>query len=110
MITYSVLNIIAKTTEYLKKKGIENARLNAEMLVGFVLNLDRIQLYLNFERLVQQPEIDKLKALLIRRAAHEPIQYLTGASEFYSLTFKVNQHTFIPRPETEILIDVALKI
>ena len=105
-----VIDIINKTASYLKNKGIENARLNAELLVGSVLNLDRVQLYLNFEKPLQQSEIEKLKPLLKRRAAHEPLQYLLGETEFYSLKFKVNHHTLIPRPETEVLVDVVLEI
>ena len=105
-----VIDIINKTASYLKNKGIENARLNAELLVGSVLNLDRVQLYLNFEKSLQQTEIEKLKTLLKRRATHEPLQYLLGETEFYSLKFKVNHHTLIPRPETEVLVDVVLEI
>ena len=105
-----VIDIINKTADYLKTKGIENARLNAELLVGFVLNLDRVQLYLNFEKPLHQSEIDKLKPLLKRRATHEPLQYILGKTEFYSLNFKINHHTLIPRPETELLVDVTLDI
>jgi release factor glutamine methyltransferase len=105
-----VIDIINKTADYLKDKGIENSRLNAELLVGFVLNLDRVQLYLNFEKPLHQSEIDKLKPLLKRRAIHEPLQYILGKTEFYSLDFKINQHTLIPRPETELLVDVTLDI
>ncbi len=108
--SYSVLDVIKKSADYLKKKEIENARLNAELLIGCALNLNRVQLYLNFERIVKPAELDKLKALLIRRASREPIQYLIGETEFYSLKFKVNQSTLIPRPETEILVEAALKI
>jgi len=105
-----VIDIINKTSDYLKNKGIGNARLNAELLIGFVLNLDRVQLYLNFEKPLQQSEIEKLKTLLKRRATHEPIQYILGETEFYSLKFKVNHHTLIPRPETELLVDITLDI
>lgn len=107
---YQVIDIIHKTTDYLKKKGIENARLNAELLIGFVLKLDRVQVYLNFEKLFLPAEIEKLKILLRRRAAHEPIQYILGETEFYSLKFKVNHFTLIPRPETELLVEKTLGI
>jgi len=107
---YQVIDIIHKTTDYLKKKGIENARLNAELLIGFVLKLDRVQLYLNFEKLFLPAEIEKLKIFLRRRAAHEPIQYILGETEFYSLKFKVNHFTLIPRPETELLVEKTLEI
>ena len=107
---YQVIDIIYKTTDYLKKKGIEKARLNAELLIGFVLKLDRVQLYLNFENPFLPAEIEKLKTLLIRRAAHEPIQYILGETEFYSLKFKLNHFTLIPRPETEVLVEKTLEI
>jgi len=107
--SYTVIDIIKKTTDYLRKKEIENARLNSELLISFVLNLNRIQLYLNFEKPLQPAEIEKIRNLLIRRAANEPIQYILGETEFYSLKFKVNTSTLIPRPETEVLVDKALE-
>ncbi len=108
--TLQVIEIIQLMSKYLEDKGIENARLNAELLSGHVLNLDRVQLYLNFEKPVEKDEADQLRELLKRRANHEPVQYILGETEFYSLKFKVNKHTLIPRPETEILIDAILKI
>ena len=80
------------------------------MLVGFVLHLNRIQLYLNFEKPLLPTELEKWRELLKKRVTHEPLQYIIGEVEFYSLKFKVNKHTLIPRPETELLVDVALDI
>ncbi|MCI0495785.1 peptide chain release factor N(5)-glutamine methyltransferase [candidate division KSB1 bacterium] len=106
--SYKLIEILQMCTDYLTKKGIENARLNAELLVGHVLNLSRVQLYLNFEKPVTAEELDQIRNLLKRRSNHEPIQYILEATEFYSLKIKLNRHTLIPRPETEILIDTVL--
>jgi len=92
------------STDYLGKKGIENPRLNVELLLGHVLNMNRVQLYLNFEKPLSLSELNQFRTFLQRRVKHEPIQYITGETEFYSLKFKVNRHTLIPRAETEILV------
>ena len=107
---YLVIDILKMSTDYLEKKGIENPRLNVELLLGHVLKLNRVQLYLNFERPLTTPELDQFREFLKRRANHEPIQYITGETEFYSLKIKVNRHTLIPRPETEILVDKIIEI
>lgn len=106
--SYKLIEILNMCTDYLMKKGIENARLNAELLVGHVLKLSRVQLYLNFEKPITADEVDFIRNLLKRRANHEPIQYILEETEFYSLKLKLNRHTLIPRPETEILIDAVL--
>lgn len=106
---YRVIDLLKMSTDYLEKKGIESARLNVELLLGHVLKFSRVQLYLNFERPLTTPELDQLRELLKRRANHEPIQYITGETEFFSLKFKVNRHTLIPRPETEILVETVIE-
>ncbi len=106
---YTVLELIRLMSQFLADKGIENPRLNAELLAGKVLNLDRVQLYLNFERPVSPDELSELREMLRRRANHEPLQYLLGETEFYSLNFKTSPKTLIPRPETEILVDFIVK-
>ncbi|OQX96575.1 protein-(glutamine-N5) methyltransferase, release factor-specific [candidate division KSB1 bacterium 4572_119] len=102
---YKVMEILNKMTDYLTQREIENSRLNAELLLGHVINLDRVQLYLNFEKPLTDNEIGKCRELLKRRGAREPLQHILGETEFYSLKFKVTPDTLIPRPETEILID-----
>jgi len=92
----------------LESKGIENARLNAERMLGHVLQLPRMELYLRFDQPLGQQERDAYKNLLRRRADHEPIQYIIGSTEFMSLSFKVNSQVLIPRPETEVLVEKAL--
>ncbi|MCU0645460.1 MAG: peptide chain release factor N(5)-glutamine methyltransferase [bacterium] len=107
--SYKLIEILQMSTDYLTKKGIENARLNAELLVGHVLKLSRVQLYLNFEKPVTAEELEQIRNLLKRRSNHEPLQYILEEAEFYSLKLKVNRSTLIPRPETEILVDTVIE-
>lgn len=107
---YRVIDILKISTDYLEKKGIENPRLNVELLLAHVLQMNRVQLYLNFEKPLAADELDQFRHLLKRRAGHEPIQYILGETEFYSLRLKVNKYTLIPRPETEILVDKIIEI
>lgn len=106
---WNLINILNLSSSYLSDKQIENARLNAELLIGYVLKMDRVQLYMNFEKPLSTKEVDIIRSLLQRRAQHEPLQYITGETEFYSLKFKVNRHTLIPRPETEILVEKIIE-
>lgn len=104
-----VLDILNRSVEYLSKKGIENSRLNAERLLGSTLNMDRVNLYLNFDRPLSEVEIDQFKKKLRRRARKEPLQYILGETEFMSLPFRINSSVLIPRPETEILVEHVIE-
>ncbi|MDO8545141.1 MAG: peptide chain release factor N(5)-glutamine methyltransferase [Opitutaceae bacterium] len=101
----TVLEIIKKTTEFFAGKGIESPRLNAELLIGHALGLKRMQLYLQFERPLAEPELEKIRPLVRRRAQHEPVQYIVGETEFCGLKLKVDRRALIPRPETEQLVE-----
>jgi len=103
----AVLEIIKKTTEYLSAKGVESARLNAELLVGHSLGLKRMQLYLQFERLLTETELEKIRPLVRRRAQREPLQYIIGEAEWFGLKLKVDRRVLIPRPETELLAELV---
>jgi len=105
-----ILDIIKVSGEVLKEKNIENARLNAELLLANSLNTERINLYLDFDKPLSEPELAQFKTKLKRRLAHEPLQYILGTTEFYGLKFRVNNSVLIPRPETEILVEHALDI
>ena len=107
--TWTVLKIIQWTTEYLKGKGIENSRLDSEVLLAHLLKLDRVGLYLNFDRPLSREELSSFREMVKRRGAREPLQYIIGRQEFWSLDFKVTPDVLIPRPETEILVEEALK-
>lgn len=101
----TVLEIIKRTTDFFAGKGIESARLNAELLVGHALERKRMQLYLDFERPLTETELEKIRPLVRRRAQHEPLQYILGHTEFHGLTLKVDRRALIPRPETEQLVE-----
>ncbi len=108
--TWTVLKIIQWTTEYLKGKGIENPRLDSEVLLAHLLKLDRVGLYLNYDRPLSKEELPSFREMIKRRGAREPLQYITGHQEFWSLDFKVTPDVLIPRPETEILVEEAVKV
>jgi release factor glutamine methyltransferase len=101
----SVLEIIQKSSEFLSARGVESARLNAELLIGHALELKRMQLYLQFERVLTEPELEKIRPLVKRRSQREPLQYIIGTVEFGGLKLKVDRRALIPRPETELLIE-----
>lgn len=100
----TVLEIIKRTTEFLAGKGVENARLNAEHLVGHALGLKRMQIYMQFERPLSEPELESIRPLVRRRGAREPLQYILGEAEFFGANLKLDRRALIPRPETEHLL------
>ncbi len=101
--------IIQTASHYLSEKGVENARLNAERIIGKVLDIDRVALYLNFDRPLQAAELKEIKSLLARRGNGEPLQYILKKTEFMSLEFVVDSSVLIPRPETELLVETVLE-
>ena len=103
----TVLEVIKKTTEFFSSKGVENPRLNAELLVGHALELKRMQLYVQFERLLSEVELEKIRPLVRRRGQREPVQYIIGEMEFHGLKLKVDRRALIPRPETELLMELV---
>jgi release factor glutamine methyltransferase len=105
----SVLEIIKKTTDFFTSKGVESPRLNAELLIGHALGLKRMQLYLQFERLLAEAELEKIRPLVRRRAQREPLQYIMGETEWSGLKLKTDKRALIPRPETELLVEFAVK-
>lgn len=103
--SWKIIDILKSATDYFSKKKIENPRLNAEQLLAYVLNLSRVQLYVQFEKILSAAEISQYRALVRRRAGNEPLQYILGKTEFMGLTFKVSPAALIPRPETELLVE-----
>jgi len=87
---------------------VEGARLNAELLIGHALGLKRMQLYLQFERPLIEPELEKIRPLVKRRGNREPLQHITGETDFSGLKLKVDRRALVPRPETEYLIELVL--
>ncbi len=104
----TVLEIIKRTTEFLEKRGVEGARLNSELLIGHALGLKRMQLYLQFERPLTEAELEKIRPLVKRRSNREPLQYITGETDFSGLKLKVDRRALIPRPETEYLLELVV--
>lgn len=104
----SVLEIIQKTADFLGGKGVESPRLNAELLIGHALELKRMQLYLQFERLLTEAELEKIRPLVRRRALREPVQYILGTTDFHGLKLKVDRRALVPRPETERLVEMVV--
>ncbi len=105
---HTLLDIVQKTTGFLARRGVENPRLNAELLLGHVLGLPRMQLYLQFERPLTGPELVKLRPLVKRRGDREPLQYIVGEAEFHGLKLKTDRRALIPRPETELLTELLV--
>lgn len=103
-----LLDILDLSTDYLKKHGIEDPRLNAEMLVAGALEMKRLDLYLQYDRVITEDEMAKIRPLLKRSSVNEPIQYIQGEKEFYNVKLMVNEHTLIPRNDTEILVEQVI--
>jgi release factor glutamine methyltransferase len=104
----TVLEIIKRTTEFLAGRGVAPPRLNAELLIGHALGRKRMQLYLEFERPLTEAELGQIRPLVRRRGQHEPLQYVLGETEFCGLRLKVDRRVLIPRPETELLVELVL--
>jgi release factor glutamine methyltransferase len=105
----TVLEIIKRTTGFFEQRGVESARLNAELLIGHALGLKRMQLYLQFERPLTESELEKIRPLVKRRGIREPLQYIMGETDFYGLKLKVDRRALIPRPETERLVELVVQ-
>ncbi|MEY4917327.1 MAG: Release factor glutamine methyltransferase [Verrucomicrobiota bacterium] len=103
----TVLEAIQKSTEFLAKRGVESARLNAELLLAHQLKLPRMKLYLNFERALTPAETDGLRELVKRRGAREPLQHITGTTSFCGCEISVNRNALVPRSETEMLAELG---
>ena len=93
--------------EFLARKGVAEARLDAELLVAHALGCDRLHLFLDLERPLTADELARGRELLARRGKREPVAYLTGNRDFYGRVFHVNASVLIPRSETELLVDLA---
>ncbi|MBN2202136.1 peptide chain release factor N(5)-glutamine methyltransferase [bacterium] len=106
---WRLIDVLNEAASFLRRNGIESPRLHAERLLAFVLNADRVGLYLQFDRPLSDSERSSMRDLLRRRAAGEPLQYLLGGTEFMSLVYRVNPSVLIPRPETEILVEDAVE-
>jgi len=106
--TWTVRDVLAWTRDFLAEHGSETARLDAEVLVAHVVTGSRMALYTQHDRPLTEDERTRLRALVRRRGSGEPVAYLTGEREFWSLPFQVDRRVLVPRPETEVLIEECL--
>jgi len=104
----TILELIQKTTAFFEKKGVDEPRLQIELLLAHVLGIKRIQLYLQFERELTDRELEPLREMVRRRAEREPLQYIVGRTEFFGMEFKTDPRALIPRRETEHLVETVL--
>ncbi len=105
---WRVIDILKWGEDYFKAKGFESPKQEIEWLLCDLLNYKRIDLYVQFEEPISRSQLDQLKVWIKRRIAREPLQYITGQTEFYGHKFQVSPEVLIPRPETERVVDVAL--
>ncbi len=108
--SWTVGRLLTWTTDYLQRQGASSARLDAEVLLAEALGCQRIQLYTAFHESVSEAARSVFRGLVRRRAAGEPVAYLVGHREFYSLAFEVTPDVLIPRPETEHLVVESLEL
>ncbi|MEJ2703628.1 MAG: peptide chain release factor N(5)-glutamine methyltransferase [Sedimentisphaerales bacterium] len=109
METWTIQKLLNWVTEYFAGKDVDAPRLSAELLLSHVLGLKRIELYTQFDKPVAKPQLDELHGLVKRAGAQEPVAYLTGKTEFYSLELSITNDCMIPRPETELLVQRAIE-
>ncbi|MBZ0265367.1 peptide chain release factor N(5)-glutamine methyltransferase [bacterium] len=102
-----LIDFLQLSAEYLQQKGIESARLEAELLLADLLGCKRIDLYLDFNRPLTKLERENLRDRIARRGRQIPLQYITGKTDFFGRNFLCREGVFIPRPETERLIEIA---
>lgn len=107
---WTILKILQWTQQYFQSKGVENPRLDAEVLLCAVLDKSRIQLYTNFDEPLEEQELKQYRGYVARRAAREPVAYILGHKGFLQYDFKVTKDTLIPRPETELLVEQLVSL
>ena len=108
--SWTIKDLLEVTGNYLREKGVDSPRLSAEVLLAFQLQVDRVKLYLNYDQPLHEREVAAFRELIKRRLNREPIQYITGVQEFWSLDFTVGPQVLIPRPETELLVEQVVSL
>jgi release factor glutamine methyltransferase len=106
----TIIQILNSTRDFLEKKGVASARLEAEVLMAFVMGCDRVGVYMNFDKPMSGSELDALRDLVVRRGKREPLAHITGRREFWSIQFKITPAVLIPRQDTEILVEESLRL
>jgi release factor glutamine methyltransferase len=106
---WTILELVNWGKQFFEEKGIDSPRLTIELMLAHVLKMPRIQLYTAFDRPLLASELAILRDMVRRRSKREPLQYITGEAYFYNIVLEVNPSVLIPRPETELLVEMALK-
>jgi len=106
---WTIQRLLNWITEYLTQRDVDAPRLSAELLLSSVLGLKRIELYTQYNKPVAPEQLERLRELVKRAGRHEPVAYLVGRTEFYSIEFEVTPDCLIPRPETELLVQRAIE-
>lgn len=107
---WTIIKLLQWTTSYFKSNGIDSPRATAEILLAHTLGLKRIDLYLRHDQPLNRSELDLFKSLIKRRTNKEPVAYIVGGKEFWSMELAVSKDVLIPRPETECLVEEALSV
>ncbi len=105
---WTILRMILWSADYLAEKGVQSSRLDAEWLLADALEVERLQLYLQYDRPLSPEERAAFKPLLRRRAGREPLQYILGRTAFRELDLMTDTRVLVPRPETEVLVEEVL--
>ncbi len=106
---WTILRVLNSSRELFEKRGVDSPRLDAEVLMASALSVERVMLYARYDQPLLPAELEKIRSLVKRRANGEPVAYILGEREFYSLPLHVSNKVLIPRPDTETLVEVALE-
>ncbi|HET8864240.1 MAG TPA: peptide chain release factor N(5)-glutamine methyltransferase [Gracilimonas sp.] len=107
---WTVLSMLEWATDFFEEKNVKSPRFSIEWLLSHVLSIKRLDLYLKYDRPLSSEELDQLRSMVKRRANHEPLQYITGETDFHHVKIKVQPGVLIPRQETEQLLDWILEL
>lgn len=108
--TWSIRKVLSWASDDFRRRGNSSARLDAELLLGQALGIDRIKLIVDGERSLDERELTRYRELIKRRRSGEPVAYILGQREFFALPFRVDARVLIPRPDTELLVETALEV
>lgn len=106
----ALVEVLTATTDFFRSRGIPSPRLDAELLIGHALGLNRVGVYLNFDRPIRDEELEPIRVMVRRRANREPVAWILGKKEFYGRDFIVGPGILVPRPDTETLIEAMLPL
>jgi release factor glutamine methyltransferase len=107
---WTIIKLLKWTTSYFESRDIDSPRIDAEILLAHALQLQRIDLYLQYDQPLSGNELSRFKDFIKRRINREPVAYIVGSKEFWSMDFMVTKDVLIPRPETEFLVETALNL